>query len=492
MNVERPIDGVAEALPPGSDARGDIDDEIGDHLALAARDLQLAGHASDEARRLAMAKFGDVEQVRRRCWWIQQGDAFMARAALGLAIAVLILAVVGLAIGGWRMNSAINDLGDTLAAINETQKELLNRKPEPLLTPTPTQELTVNGRLYVGDKPARHADVYLFDLANDQLIDHLYADEEGRFVSKPLTPGPYFVLAPLVGKENPNVRHGDRPFLGKTTPLFAIQSEPISVYPWSKKRNVEIDVKMFPMGELSFELNRPFPTPFESGEGESKLAVTPRLVINVPGNFQHEPLPATNDWQTEGEYAPVSWVIGHSVVERTGIVPEMLLPQGIGGGLNNPVAQAGASRETGAAGSNSEKADMLGPFLVSRWRAGSSLHDLPHAFPEGEYEVAAFLTNAAWISSFSNDELPAEARKKIKVIGGERTHLRISLPDNFEESIRAAIKEAGSDAKKLEAAVSKRYPATIAVVGQEVLVKELPNEGRRADGRGFVKTAPAH
>ncbi len=128
----------------------------------------------------------------------------------------------------------------------------------------------------------------LFDLPNGQLLDHLYADEEGRFVSKPLPPGPYFVLAPLVGKENPIVDQGGGigPFANKQTPLFAIQSEPISVYPWSKKRSVEIDVKMFPVGEVSFELNRPLPKSIEVGEGDQKISVQSDTVPRDPFEVQ--------------------------------------------------------------------------------------------------------------------------------------------------------------------------------------------------------------
>ncbi len=128
----------------------------------------------------------------------------MARAALGLAIAVLILAVVGLAIGGWRMNSAINDLGNTLAAINESQKALVDSQKQV------NRPLVIRGRLYIGDKskPADYAEVHLYRLPEAKLVERISADNEGRFITPPLEAGSYFLIAPLVGELNPSVYHG--------------------------------------------------------------------------------------------------------------------------------------------------------------------------------------------------------------------------------------------------------------------------------------------
>ncbi len=282
MNVERPIDPIAEAaLPPGSDARGDIDDEIGDHLALAARDLQLAGHANDEARQLALAKFGDVDQIRRKCWWIQQGDAVMARAALGLAIAVLILAVVGLAVGGWRMNSAINDLGDTLAAINESQKSLVDSQKQV------NRPLVIRGRLYIGDKskPADYAEVHLYRLPEAKLIERISADNEGRFITPPLEAGSYFLVAPLVGELNPSVYHAET--IKDYVPLFVVQSAPISVFPWAELKEVELDLAMIGVGQISYELTEPLPGEIplripakRNGDGLRSISSAPRRQAN--------------------------------------------------------------------------------------------------------------------------------------------------------------------------------------------------------------------
>ncbi|MGH7717803.1 MAG: ABC transporter permease [Gemmatimonadaceae bacterium] len=50
-----------------TDARGDIDDELRFHLDMRARDYRAAGHSPEDARRLAMERFGDARDVRAEC-----------------------------------------------------------------------------------------------------------------------------------------------------------------------------------------------------------------------------------------------------------------------------------------------------------------------------------------------------------------------------------------------------------------------------------------
>src|SRR5687768_1213679 len=47
--------------------RADLDDELAFHLSMRAEEFRRAGHAPDEAQRLATQRFGDVEGVRREC-----------------------------------------------------------------------------------------------------------------------------------------------------------------------------------------------------------------------------------------------------------------------------------------------------------------------------------------------------------------------------------------------------------------------------------------
>jgi hypothetical protein len=49
----------------GPDVDADVDDELRFHLESCAADLAARGHPPEEARRLALARFGDVGGVRR-------------------------------------------------------------------------------------------------------------------------------------------------------------------------------------------------------------------------------------------------------------------------------------------------------------------------------------------------------------------------------------------------------------------------------------------
>jgi predicted permease len=50
-----------------SNPRADLDDELAFHLAMRAEEYRREGHQSDEAERLALRRFGDVEGIRREC-----------------------------------------------------------------------------------------------------------------------------------------------------------------------------------------------------------------------------------------------------------------------------------------------------------------------------------------------------------------------------------------------------------------------------------------
>ena len=50
-----------------SNPRADLDDELAFHLAMRVEEFRRAGHDPDEAERLAMQRFGDVEGIRREC-----------------------------------------------------------------------------------------------------------------------------------------------------------------------------------------------------------------------------------------------------------------------------------------------------------------------------------------------------------------------------------------------------------------------------------------
>jgi hypothetical protein len=463
-NVERLSDGLADAaLPPRGETRGDIDDEIGDHLALAARDLQLAGHTSEEARQLAVAKFGDIEQIRRKCWWIQQGDAVMARLALGLAIAVLILAVVGLAIGGWRMNSAINDLGDTLAAINESQKALVDSQKQV------NRPLVIRGRLYIGEKskPAEYAEVHLYRLPEAKLVEQISADNEGRFMTPPLEPGQYFLIAPLVGDVNPIITHAEP--IGPV-PLFMTQSKPISAYPWADIEAIELNVEMVPAGQISFELTEPLSAinlniPSDAAQrarreertgsfnpfSRDEVTLTPSLRVVIPHEAPPS-LPIREVWQRPNKTWPLIGVYGSHLVDQREFVGARYGPYG-------PPKREIQPDET---------------ILFAPLTSGSSAA----LFKTGTYPVAAFVD---WrFSHFQSpkDEktadllnaLPAESIAMVEVRDNQRTHLKIT-PAMDNNAIHAAFVDALADRDTFLKVVYERRPANIEIVGQMELIE---------------------
>ncbi|AHG87922.1 permease [Gemmatirosa kalamazoonensis] len=62
----------------GPDVEADVDDELRFHLESCAADLVARGHPPDEARRLARARFGDVDRVRD---WLRTHDHDLQRRA---------------------------------------------------------------------------------------------------------------------------------------------------------------------------------------------------------------------------------------------------------------------------------------------------------------------------------------------------------------------------------------------------------------------------
>ena len=56
----------------GRDVAADVDDELRFHLESRIREYIAAGMAADEARAMALRRFGNVEVVRQSCETIDQ------------------------------------------------------------------------------------------------------------------------------------------------------------------------------------------------------------------------------------------------------------------------------------------------------------------------------------------------------------------------------------------------------------------------------------
>jgi len=74
----------------------DVELELATHLAFAAEELERAGHAPDEARRLALERFGDFESVKRACLRARLGDRTTMKLALIGTNVLLVLALAAL------------------------------------------------------------------------------------------------------------------------------------------------------------------------------------------------------------------------------------------------------------------------------------------------------------------------------------------------------------------------------------------------------------
>jgi len=279
---------VAPLVPPSShDVESDIADEIGDHLSLAARDLQLAGHPTDEAQQLAENKFGNVAAIHRRLWWIQKGDEVMFRIGFAIVMVVVILAVAGLGIGGWQMSQTLDAVGETLATLKESQRSLTSLQVQDIRVPQ------ITGSCYVGDRsrPAKNVELRVYDLPERQLVRRVVTDERGNFKSGYLPTGTYTVIAPLVGADNPVYSYSSSSATPETLlGAYQVQSGLIDVHPEKPPLPIEFDLEMIPVGEIAFELAGSLPIQFEYPSEHGGYTIEIKLALLVAHNVPSLPI----------------------------------------------------------------------------------------------------------------------------------------------------------------------------------------------------------
>ena len=178
----------SRSTPADNEAIDELRAELDDHLATSRAQLQAQGADSKEAEQLAAKRFGDVEQIRRRCWWIQNGDQVMLRTASTLLFVLIGLGLVALGIGGWRMQATFADrmdqLTQQLSNMNATQKTLLDSQQA-------RQQLEIEGVAYVGDesRPAAGAEVQIGRFPDKTIVRRLRVGSDGRFRSGHLPAG---------------------------------------------------------------------------------------------------------------------------------------------------------------------------------------------------------------------------------------------------------------------------------------------------------------
>ena len=229
-------------------------------------------------------------------------------------------------------------------------------------------------------------------------------------------------------------------------------------------------------GQVSFELARPFPTAIEITHDDKMTIVYPALVISIPSQSKQLPirqLRAADD---------IDWpVVGLTNRREAELQAFHSHGSSTPGNPANPPPEHLAPMFAGE------------PILYSRVPTTGYID----AFRAGSYTAEAYITcnmitNASGVILGSVEQfvavdekppapLPAESRAAINVVDSRRTHLRITPPADFTETLRAEIKKALGDEKQYIAVQLKRRPVKLEVVGQQDLIN--PRElGSRPGG----------
>jgi hypothetical protein len=474
--------------PSSSNLDSDITDELTDHLSLAARDLQLAGHTPEEAHQLAHRKFGDVATIRRRLWWIHQGDELMLRTALAIVCTVLILAVAALGIGNWRMSRTIDDLHATLGTMSENQKALTDAQKSILETQRLNRPLTIQGHLYVGDPstPAPGAAVHLYRVSDRKLIEKYTSDARGQFVTAPLAPDRYFIIAPLVGFNFSRVWAGAAREKPDAVPdgarsLFGAQSAPIEVSIDGKQPQIDLDVQPIPVGQVSFDPPRGSVS-IHLPDRELRLG---RQLSDEQIKWLKYTFELASSLRDKGISFPIQLhsVLRVVMVKQGPDVPD-LIPSRISNDEQWSVGRGiyGGGLEKTQAWAGHWSSDQ--PLFFGRLGRGFDLCET------GKYRFAAYLTlqefnpgGSELGASRSEDRervalermqsLPPGNVQHIEVQEGRRTHLRLIAPADFDKEVLAAMENVSNQAD-FDALFDRVWPVQVEQFGyEEMILKDV-------------------
>lgn len=110
-----------------------IDAEIADHLASAAQRLAAQGTPPEAAQLAAHQQFGDVDAIRRRCFWIQEGKSIIFRTTVLVLLIGLSVGLTVTAIGTWQTQSRLVEqvtaLTEQLKLLAENQQAAAPHRP---------------------------------------------------------------------------------------------------------------------------------------------------------------------------------------------------------------------------------------------------------------------------------------------------------------------------------------------------------------------------
>jgi len=495
------LPGDREQPAGGDPVTAQIEAEIADHLATSAEQLAAAGLTPTEAREQTQDKFGDIAAIGRRCWWIKQGDSLMFRGAIIGLIVVLCVALAVTTVGSWQSQSR---MADQMNVLTEQLKALAER-PAPV--PAVQGPLEVKGQVYVGspDQPAAGAEIYIARVEDGEIVRRATTDNSGAYRSGPLTAGDYTLQA----KVQPKQQH--RP--------SGVQSAPIYVYPGVESSRIDLDVAWH-FGRIQIGTSRPLPT----ADVDGKYTIESRLFVKVFTNYRR-----SYSW-TVAYNTPPSWPAYVEFIRR----PQA--PQDEQGGTwffeilsNDDLSQPGGTVFFGPRGELPEGqalvvaavlADVLPlgykvppPVVVdpgrswtpesmaamNAWRSveseirayrgPESLQGVTRFQPNDDFTWATRPRGYSWLEHLSGGPKPERPMRPsllpvhinadtpgvtaVPITRGEATRLRIEIPTDLEEKIRALV-DGALDAEQFQAVYTPLAPpffteAKITVAGSRPL-----------------------
>jgi hypothetical protein len=397
----------------------------------------------------------------------------MLRTALAIVCAVLVIAVAALGIGNWRMSRTIDDLHATLADLNENQKRISDAQRTILETQRLNRPLTIRGRLYVGDpaRPAPKAEVHLYREADRKLVDKYAADQNGEFVTAPLAPERYFVVAPLVG-DNPEAMLDRR----ERRPMFAVQSEPITVSRAAADPQIDLNVRMIPLGQVSLELTQKFLPPRDS-------EMDPAARRNRTFLFQ----------ERGGIPRQVSLIV--AMYNQGNTVPKLQIedpsaqikPLVPGFYTGIPLNVAAFTYRQDSRGLTATGPFEPGkPYPLRRLLLTDSGTSDPLS-ETGSFRVAAYLTLSGLTGSVRSSlkrpfewdrakALSAECFIDVEVKDAQRTHLRLTPPTEFDKEAQDLLDGIATE-QDLVAALDRMWPVKVEFAGFKEMI--APSEWQK-------------
>lgn len=417
-------------------AREDIEAEIADHLASAAAEIVGAGCSALDAEQRARERFGNVAAIRRKCWWIQQGDQIMWRwFGIGLFLA-LVTAIAAVGIGGWKVQVAMADrldrLTDELAFIHRGQEAMLARQPAETVP-------EIRGSAYLGDpsRPAANAELQIWNATELKLFRRVRTDGSGRFRSHSIPPGDYFVLASLLGAD------GKEPYSTYPLPQIVahqVQSSPLYAYAGDELPDLSLDL-LFRFGQLSLEIIAPEIEPTGTEWLDSALSgmqYIPRLTLAATKQSPQLPLDPNGDqlnveWPWRGRAFHGPW-------------REFFAPSPLGGTAAEPL------RNYPAIWPGEYKVDVFVAGMLAPQQSNKLTVDVL-----GMHSMQAAISNEA---------------DTIKIEEGKRTHLRVTVPKAIADELGQMLLATGGklhDEKGFLKILQPRPAAIDVLAGQPLL-----------------------